>query len=125
MIRRPPRSTRTDTLFPYTPLFRSEAARLGGALIPQRDDPAFLFGIEQDQRPIAGDAAAMADEPMPGIVVYPPAKAVIALVQPLGEFAHAPLLAGRPDAGFPHFIERAVRQPVRRSPPPLAPKSVW
>src|SRR3546814_8110344 len=27
MIRRPPRSTRTDTLFPYTTLFRS---RLGG-----------------------------------------------------------------------------------------------
>src|SRR3546814_4975880 len=28
MIRRPPRSTRTDTLFPYTPLFRSgEAGR--------------------------------------------------------------------------------------------------
>src|SRR3546814_19480522 len=26
MIRRPPRSTRTDTLFPYTPLFRSLAA---------------------------------------------------------------------------------------------------
>src|SRR3546814_5271960 len=25
MIRRPPRSTRTDTLFPYTPLFRSVA----------------------------------------------------------------------------------------------------
>src|SRR3546814_16293498 len=27
MIRRPPRSTRTDTLFPYTTLFRSEYAR--------------------------------------------------------------------------------------------------
>src|SRR3546814_13135003 len=26
MIRRPPRSTRTDTLFPYTTLFRSAAA---------------------------------------------------------------------------------------------------
>src|SRR3546814_4492555 len=26
MIRRPPRSTRTDTLFPYTTLFRSSAA---------------------------------------------------------------------------------------------------
>src|SRR3546814_13698078 len=26
MIRRPPRSTRTDTLFPYTTLFRSERA---------------------------------------------------------------------------------------------------
>src|SRR3546814_20539711 len=28
MIRRPPRSTRTDTLFPYTTLFRSLADRL-------------------------------------------------------------------------------------------------
>src|SRR6056297_4309971 len=27
MIRRPPRSTRTDTLFPYTTLFRSSAMR--------------------------------------------------------------------------------------------------
>src|SRR3546814_6998285 len=27
MIRRPPRSTRTDTLFPYTTLFRSSAAQ--------------------------------------------------------------------------------------------------
>src|SRR3546814_6611156 len=29
MIRRPPRSTRTDTLFPYTSLFRSWQANLG------------------------------------------------------------------------------------------------
>src|SRR3546814_4451154 len=29
MIRRPPRSTRTDTLFPYTTLFRSAASQLG------------------------------------------------------------------------------------------------
>src|SRR3546814_17772082 len=28
MIRRPPRSTRTDTLFPYTTLFRSPEGRL-------------------------------------------------------------------------------------------------
>src|SRR3546814_14473365 len=28
MIRRPPRSTRTDTLFPYTTLFRSTFARI-------------------------------------------------------------------------------------------------
>src|SRR3546814_4298999 len=27
MVRRPPRSTRTDTLFPYTTLFRSERSR--------------------------------------------------------------------------------------------------
>src|SRR3546814_8084608 len=31
MIRRPPRSTRTDTLFPYTTLFRS--ARVAGAVL--------------------------------------------------------------------------------------------
>src|SRR3546814_2613091 len=29
MIRRPPRSTRTDTLFPYPTLFRSDAVGLG------------------------------------------------------------------------------------------------
>src|SRR3546814_5690508 len=29
MIRRPPRSTRTDTLFPYTTLFRSQPRSLG------------------------------------------------------------------------------------------------
>src|SRR3546814_11177533 len=28
MIRRPPRSTRTDTLFPYTTLFRSQRLRI-------------------------------------------------------------------------------------------------
>src|SRR3546814_7077374 len=32
MIRRPPRSTRTDTLFPYTTLFRSDELR--GTLAP-------------------------------------------------------------------------------------------
>src|SRR3546814_21197167 len=31
MIRRPPRSTRTDTLFPYTTLFRSGLTRAAGA----------------------------------------------------------------------------------------------
>src|SRR3546814_9135565 len=30
MIRRPPRSTRTDTLFPYATLFRSDSAALPG-----------------------------------------------------------------------------------------------
>src|SRR3546814_2042420 len=36
MVRRPPRSTRTDTLFPYTTLFRS--ARVAAAL-PRRGPP--------------------------------------------------------------------------------------
>src|SRR3546814_5551580 len=33
MIRRPPRSTRTDTLFPYTTLFRSVSAPPGHYLV--------------------------------------------------------------------------------------------
>src|SRR3546814_6866661 len=37
MIRRPPRSTRTDTLFPYTTLFRSDAlCGMGHQLLPHR-----------------------------------------------------------------------------------------
>src|SRR3546814_1751814 len=31
MIRRPPRSTRTDTLFPYTTLFRSDPVTIEGS----------------------------------------------------------------------------------------------
>src|SRR3546814_1708188 len=46
MIRRPPRSTRTDTLFPYTTLFRSDAhppARSGAAVRPVPPSPAAPF----------------------------------------------------------------------------------
>src|SRR3546814_4594259 len=40
MIRRPPRSTRTDTLFPYTTLFRSE---IGGG---HQHDPGVLQHLQ-------------------------------------------------------------------------------
>src|SRR3546814_15338680 len=36
MIRRPPRSTRTDTLFPYTTLFRSRDVEEAGRAADQR-----------------------------------------------------------------------------------------
>src|SRR3546814_16231830 len=38
MIRRPPRSTRTDTLFPYTTLFRSPQAKRARLTIDQGFD---------------------------------------------------------------------------------------
>src|SRR3546814_1717285 len=38
MIRRPPRSTRTDTLFPYTTLFRSSSCFSGNFLTRRADD---------------------------------------------------------------------------------------
>src|SRR3546814_14762043 len=45
MIRRPPRSTRTDTLFPYTTLFRSARASisLGFTFRTLRSESASLF----------------------------------------------------------------------------------
>src|SRR3546814_8899144 len=41
MIRRPPRSTRTDTLFPYTTLFRSSSPPCH---FPSRHDPTAMVG---------------------------------------------------------------------------------
>src|SRR3546814_2056195 len=63
MIRRPPRSTRTDTLFPYTTLFRSIAftpARRGVTLERGR---AFFAVQKNKVRPFvvtAGDLSAVA-----------------------------------------------------------------
>src|SRR3546814_13599845 len=37
MIRRPPRSTRTDTLFPYTTLFRSKRSSQENGTLAARD----------------------------------------------------------------------------------------
>src|SRR3546814_4131236 len=63
MIRRPPRSTRTDTLFPYTTLFRSHHPlrhlRFAQAPAPRRDQ-AVQFVDEDDGRrnlPGAGEEA--------------------------------------------------------------------
>src|SRR3546814_15592544 len=50
MIRRPPRSTRTYTLCPYTTLFRSVEDRRGG-------EAAFLAGYETDHRGAFVDVA--------------------------------------------------------------------
>src|SRR3546814_15642759 len=44
MIRRPPRSTRTDTLLPYTTLFRSLVAQEAGG---QGLQPCIAIGIER------------------------------------------------------------------------------
>src|SRR3546814_10585987 len=52
MIRRPPRSTRTDTLFPYTTLFRS-CQHLRGAPRcedgPMSDSPIRVFVVDDHE----------------------------------------------------------------------------
>src|SRR3546814_13040337 len=50
MVRRPPRSTRTDTLFPYTTLFRSGAADVG-RLAGRRHRPAQSPHLRHGARP--------------------------------------------------------------------------
>src|SRR3546814_17486763 len=47
MIRRPPRSTRTDTLFPYTTLFRSYGFRLPSCI----DNRPLKFDEWEEMRP--------------------------------------------------------------------------
>src|SRR3546814_10408487 len=58
MIRRPPRSTRTDTLFPYTTLFRSDV-----------DAAAGDAGVGEDQ---AAGAVARGDDDRVAIAEQPP-----------------------------------------------------
>src|SRR3546814_9507189 len=57
MIRRPPRSTRTDTLFPYTTLFRSSRDRrlIGLRAHPRRHHRLLHRAVAADR---AGDQAA-------------------------------------------------------------------
>src|SRR3546814_2167549 len=65
MIRRPPRSTRTDTLFPYTTLFRSNRivapAKAGAAVgsAPMPTIPAFAGGHEDRKKGRRSDSAAL------------------------------------------------------------------
>src|SRR3546814_17631831 len=60
MIRRPPRSTRTDTLFPYTTLFRSRGdqpgRRHGDAPERPRGDLRALAGGEEGREALCGEA---------------------------------------------------------------------
>src|SRR3546814_13985435 len=74
LIRRPPRSTRTDTLFPYTTLFRSQSRGFGrpvldveGALLAE--ERSCQDGTRQEQREWDGDgepAPAHAGRPQIG-----------------------------------------------------------
>src|SRR3546814_4407857 len=52
MIRRPPRSTRTDTLFPYTTLFRSPS---GVADVPPSDPKVRALGRVHGEKVVGRD----------------------------------------------------------------------
>src|SRR3546814_16707293 len=71
MIRRPPRLTRTDTLFPYTTLFRSDVACQRSGLVGRR--------IPLDHPPVAADEE-LAEVPLDRIDAE---QAALLLLQPL------------------------------------------
>src|SRR3546814_1382426 len=69
MIRRPPRSTRTDTLCPYTTLFRSGLAGIGrrqqgaaGVVLEQVGQPAGTAGHGRSGKPERKPAMGRSEE---------------------------------------------------------------
>src|SRR3546814_9864335 len=70
MIRRPPRSTRTDTLFPYTTLFRSaQAAGNTNECARRRSQPQFPdAGLESGRHGVLGATHAPRSAPLSGTV---------------------------------------------------------
>src|SRR3546814_8183084 len=55
MLRRPPRSTRTDTLFPPTTLFRSPPASVVGHVTHHAAGCAGLYGLRTHPAPVDAD----------------------------------------------------------------------
>src|SRR3546814_8945693 len=84
MIRRPPRSTRTATLFPYTTLFRSLRPRGRGG----RRDRLQLLDVPPPRRPARVLPARSADADHAGI-----------------ELRHLPLQQGTPRRSEEHTSE--------------------
>src|SRR3546814_18119790 len=83
MIRLPPSSTRTDTLFPYTTLFRSYG-RFAALVISSED-----IEVARGQAQRLGAKAPVAD----GLAVYGPAPAPLAMLRGRHHFRlllHAP-----------------------------------
>src|SRR3546814_2487547 len=70
MIRRPPISTRTDTLFPYTTLFRSEDESFLLVFVSSEDEPCFLgFLSPEDDCGLSGFLSLEDESCFPG---FPP-----------------------------------------------------
>src|SRR3546814_7385699 len=76
MIRRPPKLTRTDTLFPYTTLFRSKPRRrllrCGSNAGTRRDDTAGVVRVRRDRASrLTGSARRSGSEQPLGLAILP------------------------------------------------------
>src|SRR3546814_15092426 len=79
MIRRPPRSTRTDTLFPYTTLFRSLARCAGAEPFFSLSEQIFAY-----QPTLFEKAQALGESGYKAAVEAPPEQRFIKLAQGAG-----------------------------------------
>src|SRR3546814_6807617 len=115
MIRRPPRSTRTDTLLPYTTLFRSlDAIALGGSA----DAPSYRRGAGRPAaRPLPWrDGQRDAGRQGPQRSAHPAMTTPAPAKPNWHRAAQVATFDGRP------FIGGAARSPrSRASSPPLCP----
>src|SRR3546814_2192020 len=68
MIRRPPRSTRTDTLFPYTTLFRSEGGYARQLTDEERAEQQRRLGEHLNGIDVIVFTAAVPGRPAPKII---------------------------------------------------------
>src|SRR3546814_20130075 len=80
MIRRPPRSTRTDTLFPYTTLFRSKTAA--------------LEQLSTDEQAVAFEPSPLS-QPLQSLCPEAPASDAIAIWTPISPASMADRLMPR------------------------------
>src|SRR3546814_19144559 len=131
MIRRPPRSTRTDTLVPYTTLFRSPGERVivlpPGRATVELDGTLRFVSLVRSTSPLASRAANAHSyaQPHPNI---PPFRAC---PDPPGAYrvrvydATVPPCAGRPFRIFRcttmtvNYIDPKNGPPARAKPPTL------
>src|SRR3546814_12889686 len=85
MIRRPPRSTRTDTLFPYTTLFRSTARSSMRCSPSTADCGGVMIGVDISEP----------NTPPSEIVKVPPFIYSISSVATLARFPKTPIVRSR------------------------------
>src|SRR3546814_13546107 len=102
MIRRPPRSTRTDTLFPYTTLFRC-VARAACASTRPASEIALDAPVEIEATPIANPPAPMR------VVEVPTPLPLPGQLKPLPE-------AQAPASGDPAHVVAAANRAARIEP---------
>src|SRR3546814_10913080 len=104
MIRRPPRSTRTDTLLPYTRLFRSRRAEIVGQ--PLGGDQGFTLEIDHGCLPLPFALAGRACRCLLSVEQDVDAPVLAALVLDLAD-THAAYLAGALHVGAAAGLQRS------------------